>query len=142
APGPSRASGEAVHLEQSAPKALLVRARERARPGPRRRIVVVGLPARLRADARPCELLAPHVRPDAIENEIQRLMPVDVVEPLDELPQMPVTELVHERRLLDLERVARPKAHRMARTAGVARRVVDDGRYPRLRKRQAGAGFE
>src|SRR5690606_31597457 len=140
--GPSRAPAEAVHLEQPAPQAFLVGARERARPSPRGRIVVIGLPARFRIDAGLRERLAPDVRPDTIENEIQRLVPVDAVEPLGELPQMPVTELVHERRLLDRERIARTKTHRMARAAGVARRIVDDRREPGLRERQTRAGLE
>src|SRR5690606_38215113 len=71
--------GPAVHLEQTVPEAHALRGIERADRAPRSGIVVLGLPARFVANARLGELLAPDVGPDAVEDQVQRAVAVELL---------------------------------------------------------------
>ena len=69
-------------------------------------------------------------------------MPIDAVQPFDELPKVAVAEFVDQRGFLHLGPVARAKAHRVVGPAGVTDRIGHRGRYARFRKLQTGPGLE
>src|SRR5690606_24890766 len=132
---PLALAGEPVHPTQPIPQPRPLHGRKSLYPLPCRSVVVLGNPRGFALYLCGGELLAPDVCPDAVEDQVKRLVPVEIAWPLDELPQMTMPELVDERRLLDRLRVARPEAHRMVRPARVAGRIVDVGGDLLLRER-------